>query len=61
MAACDVERLQIVAEMGVNVFVVVALRQFAELPVEAFAAGVVLAAGAPAVAAPIAEALDEAP
>ena len=52
-----VERLEVVAEVAVNVFVVVALGQLAELPAEAFAAGVVLAGGAPAVAAPVAEAL----
>ena len=51
----DVERLQVIAEVRVNVFVVVAFGQFAELPAETFAAGVVLAAGAPAIAAPIAE------
>ena len=38
---------------------VVALGQFAQLPVESFAAGVVLAAGAPAIPAPIPEALDD--
>jgi len=42
--------------VAVNVFVVVALGEFAELPAEAFVAGVVFAGGAPAVAAPIAEA-----
>ena len=52
-----VERLEVVAEVTVNVFVIVALWQFAELPAEAFAAGVVFARGAPAVAAPVAEAL----
>ena len=52
-----VERLEIVAEVAVNVFVVVALGQLAELPTEALAAGVVFAGGAPAVAAPVAEAL----
>jgi hypothetical protein len=55
----DVERLQIVAEMGVNVFVVVAFGQFAKLPAETLVAGVVLAAGAPAIAAPIAEAFHQ--
>ena len=38
---------------------VVAVRQLAELPVEALAAGVVLARVAPAVAAPVAERLDQ--
>ena len=52
-----IERLEIVAEVAVDVFVIVALRQLAELPTEAFAAGVVFAGGAPAVATPVAEAL----
>src|SRR5208283_4795414 len=55
----DVEGLEVVAEMGVGEFVVVAFGQFAQLPVEAFAAGVVHAAGAPAVPAPVAKALDD--
>src|SRR4051812_10791679 len=54
----NVERLQVIAEVRVNVFVVVAEREFTELPAEAFTAGVVLAARAPAVAAPVAEAFD---
>ena len=54
-----VERLQVVAEVRVNVFVVVAFGQFAEFPAEAFMAGVVLAAGAPAIAAPVAETFRE--
>jgi len=52
-----VERLQVIAEVAVDVFVVVALGEFAELPTEAFIAGVVLAARAPAIATPVAEAL----
>ena len=52
-----VERLEVVAKVAVDVFVVVAFRQLAELPAEALATGVVLARGAPAVAAPVAEAL----
>ncbi len=52
-----IERLQVESEVAVNVFVVVALGELAELPAEAFVAGVVLAGGAPAVAAPVAEAL----
>ncbi len=52
-----VERLEVVAEVAVDVFVIVALGQLAELPTEAFAAGVVFAGGAPAVATPVAEAL----
>lgn len=43
--------------MAVNILVVVALGQLAELPAEALVAGIILARGAPAVAAPIAEAL----
>ena len=42
--------------MAIDVLVVVAFGEFAELPAEAFVAGVVFAGGAPAVAAPIAEA-----
>jgi hypothetical protein len=52
-----VERLEVVAEVAVNVFVVVSLGQLAELPTEALATGVVFARGAPAVATPVAEAL----
>ena len=52
-----VERLEVVAEVAVDIFVIVALRQLAELPTEAFAAGVVFAGGAPAVATPVAETL----
>jgi len=50
-----VERLEVVAEVAVDVFVVVALGEFAELPAEAFLAGIVLAGGAPTVAAPVAK------
>ena len=52
-----IERLEVVAEVTVDVFVIVALGQLAELPAEALAAGVVFAGGAPAVATPVAEAL----
>jgi len=55
----NIEGFEIIAEMGIDVFVVVALGEFAELPVESFAAGIVFAAGAPAIAAPIAEAFDD--
>ena len=58
-AACMSVDLQVVADVRVDVLVVVAVRQVAELPVEALAAGVVLARVAPAVAAPVAERLDE--
>lgn len=36
-----VERFEVVAQMAVNVFVVETFREFAELPAEAFATGVV--------------------
>ena len=51
----DVEGFDVIAEVGIDVFMVVSLGEFAELPLEAFAAGVVLAGGAPAVAAPVTE------
>ena len=54
-----VGELQVVADVGIDVFVVVAVRQVAELPVEPLAAGVVVPRLAPAVAAPVAEALHE--
>src|SRR5262245_1199536 len=57
----DVERLQAVTEMAVDVFVVVAMGQVAQLPVEALIAGVVLAGSAPAIAAPVAEGFRNAP
>lgn len=47
--------LEVVAEVGVDVFVVVAVGQAAELLAEALATGVVAAGGAVAVAAPVAE------
>ncbi len=52
-----VEGLEVVAEVAVDVFVVVALGEFAELPLEALAAGVVFSGRAPAVSAPVAEGL----
>ena len=52
----DVKRLQVIAEMRVDVFVVVAFGQFAELPLEAFVTSVVLAGSTPAVASPVAKA-----
>ena len=51
--------LEVVADVRVGVLVVVAAGEGAELPVEALAAGVVDAGLAPAVAAPVAEAVDE--
>ncbi len=50
----QIRRLQVVSQVRVDVFVVVAGRQIAQLPTEALAAGVVLAGVAPAVAAPVA-------
>ena len=50
-----VERFQVVAEMTVNVFVVVAFGELAELPLESFATSIVFARGTPAIATPVAE------
>ncbi len=47
--------LEVVAEMAIGVFVVVALRQIAQLPAKTLAAGIVLAGRAVTVAAPVAE------
>ena len=52
----DIQRLQVVAEVAVYVFMIVSPRQLAELPIEALVARVVPARGTPAVPAPIAEA-----
>jgi len=52
--------LEVVSDVAVNVFVVIAIRQRAELLAEALAAGVVFAAGAVAVAAPVAKAAGDA-
>src|ERR1700679_226391 len=46
--------LEVVAEVGINVLVVVAVGEFTELPVEPLAAGVADARLAPAIAAPVA-------
>src|SRR5207244_12117138 len=43
----------------VDVFVIVPARQAAQLPLKALSASVVLAGGAPTVAAPVAEGFDE--
>lgn len=53
----DIEWLHVVAEVRIDVFVVVTFGEFAELPHEAFAAGVILAGRAPAIAAPVTERL----
>ncbi len=58
-AACMSVSFQVVADVRVGVLVVVAAGQIAQLPVEALAAGVVLAGLAPAVAAPVAERFDQ--
>src|ERR1700689_1682297 len=49
-----VSRLEVVADMAVNIFVVVARWQVAEFPLKAATAGVRLSGITPAVAAPIA-------
>ena len=51
--------LQVVSDVRVSVFVIVAARQAAQLPLEALAAGIIFAGFAPAIAAPVAERLDE--
>ena len=53
----EIQRLEVEAQVAVGVFVVVSLGQLTQLPTEALVASVVDAAGAPAVAAPVAEAL----
>ena len=54
-----VGRFEVIADVRVGVFVVVAAGQGAELPVEALAAGIVDAGLAPAIAPPVAEAVDQ--
>ncbi len=51
----EVGRLQVVADVGVDVLVVVAVGQVAQLPVEPLPAGVGLSRIAPAIAPPVAE------
>ena len=51
--------LEVVADVRIGVLVVVAAGQVAQLPVESLAAGIVVAGIAPAVAAPVAEGIDE--
>src|SRR5207245_8434819 len=41
--------------MGIDVFMIIACREIAQLPLKAFAAGVVLAGCAPAIPSPVAE------
>ena len=55
-----VRRLQVVAEVGIDILVVVACRQLAVLAVKAMAAGVVLSGRAHAVPAPVPEGPDDA-
>src|SRR5690606_21713544 len=52
--------LQVVAQMRVGVLVIIAFRQVAQLPAEAFAAGVVFAWCAVAVTPPVAEGFNDA-
>src|SRR6266513_2307352 len=54
-----IERLQIVADMAVNVFVIVAVRKITQLPIETLVARICLSARAPAVASPIAKTFHE--
>ena len=55
-----IEWFEIIAEVGIDVFVVVALGEFAELPVESFAAGILFPWGAVTIAPPIPKRLDDA-
>lgn len=50
-----VERFKVISEVAVDVFVVVALGEFPELPAESFVAGVVATTGTPAIASPVAK------
>ena len=52
-----VEGLEIISEVAVNVFVVVTLGEFPELPAEALVAGIIFSGRTPAVATPISKAL----
>ncbi len=54
-----IERLEVVAQVAVCVLVVISSRQFTQLPIEPFVAGVVHTTGTPAVAAPVAEAFGD--
>ena len=54
-----IEGLEVEAQVAVGVFVVIALGQLSKLPIKALVAGVVDAAWAPAVAAPVAEAFGD--
>src|ERR1035437_2397870 len=55
----QIGELQVVADVAVRVLVIVSVRKLAELRLEARAAGILLPRRAPAVAAPVAERLDE--
>src|SRR5882672_7236238 len=57
----DVQRLEIIAQMRIDKFMIVAFRQISKLPFESFAAGIVFAAGTPAIASPIPKTLDDGP
>src|SRR5271170_3154050 len=56
-SSLHVGQLQVVADVGVDVLVVITPRQLAKFVLEAFAAGVLLTGSAPAVATPVAERL----
>jgi len=51
--------LQIVAEMRIDIFVIIALGEIAQLPSEALVAAVVLSGSAIAIPAPVAERLHD--
>ena len=57
----EIERFEVVAQVGIDVFMVVALGQFPQAPAIALATGVIPATGAPAIAAPIAQAFADPP
>jgi len=52
-----IKGLQVIAKVAVGVFVVISRREFAEIPSEAFAAGIVLARRTPTVTSPVTETL----
>src|SRR4051794_22841290 len=54
-----VGRLHVVADMRVDVLVIVAAGQFAKLPFESLAAGIFFSGSAPAIPAPVAKRVDQ--
>ena len=54
-----IRRLQVVPDVGINVLVVVSARQGTHLPVKTFAASVVPAGFAPAIATPVAKRINQ--